>query len=248
MQESPIPETDQGAIWNYFQNECPASFAGAGARLGHLARRARAAAPDAAGPARVLNVGVGDGTFEELATGLGLEVSCLDPDERAVARIASRLDLGDRARAGSADAMPFADASFDVVVASEVLEHLVDDVLDGTLAEVRRVLAEGGTFLGTVPAREDLAAGQVVCPSCTTRFHRWGHVHSFRPEELEARLATVFGSVRSVERPFVDWGGLNWRGRTVLGLKVLLNRLGVHGSGEFLCFEARGRTGAREGV
>ena len=65
MQESSIPETDQGAIWNYFQNERTSSFAGSGARLGHLARRARALTSDAPSTvtsrARVLNIGVGDG-------------------------------------------------------------------------------------------------------------------------------------------------------------------------------------------
>ena len=47
------------------------------------------------------------------------------------------------ARAG-ADALPFADASFDAVVACLVFEH-IDDV-DEAIAEVARVLAPGGRF------------------------------------------------------------------------------------------------------
>lgn len=45
--------------------------------------------------------------------------------------------------------LPFADASFDVVVLSEVIEHLVDP--DGAVDEAWRVLRPGGTFLVTTP-------------------------------------------------------------------------------------------------
>jgi SAM-dependent methyltransferase len=41
------------------------------------------------------------------------------------------------------------DASFDIVLMSETLEHLLN--LDATVAEVRRILKPGGTFLITVP-------------------------------------------------------------------------------------------------
>ena len=42
-------------------------------------------------------------------------------------------------------ALPFDDATFDVVVAGEVLEHVTD--LDGVVAEACRVLKPGGTFV-----------------------------------------------------------------------------------------------------
>jgi SAM-dependent methyltransferase len=45
--------------------------------------------------------------------------------------------------------LPFPEASFDVVVLSEVIEHLVDP--DHTVDEARRVLRPGGTFLVTTP-------------------------------------------------------------------------------------------------
>ncbi len=44
-----------------------------------------------------------------------------------------------------ADALPFADASFDGIVACLVFEHIV--AVDGAIAEVGRVLAPGGRFL-----------------------------------------------------------------------------------------------------
>jgi O-antigen biosynthesis protein len=45
--------------------------------------------------------------------------------------------------------LTFADASFDVVVTSDVMEHVRRD--DLAHAEIRRVLAPGGTYLFTVP-------------------------------------------------------------------------------------------------
>jgi SAM-dependent methyltransferase len=45
--------------------------------------------------------------------------------------------------------MPFEDASFDVVISTEVLEHVPNP--DAYLAEVKRVLKPGGMFFFTVP-------------------------------------------------------------------------------------------------
>jgi len=42
-----------------------------------------------------------------------------------------------------------ADGSFDIVLMSETLEHLLN--LEATIAEVKRILKPGGTFLITVP-------------------------------------------------------------------------------------------------
>jgi ubiquinone/menaquinone biosynthesis C-methylase UbiE len=46
--------------------------------------------------------------------------------------------------------LPFADESYDVVVACDVLEHIDDDV--AALKEWRRVVRDGGSILLTVPA------------------------------------------------------------------------------------------------
>ncbi len=46
--------------------------------------------------------------------------------------------------------MPFDDGSFDLLLATDVIEHLDDDV--AALAELRRVAAPGARLLVTVPA------------------------------------------------------------------------------------------------
>lgn len=57
--------------------------------------------------------------------------------------------LGHDARVGSLEALPFDDASFDIVVMKHVLEHTPEP--RRALAEVRRVLREGGVTLVIVP-------------------------------------------------------------------------------------------------
>jgi SAM-dependent methyltransferase len=51
---------------------------------------------------------------------------------------------------GRLEALPFADASFDLVLACDVIEHIDDDV--GVLSELRRVCAAHGQLVVTVPA------------------------------------------------------------------------------------------------
>lgn len=222
---------NQDAIWDHFQNEGNASFAGARERLQFLARQLKPGS-------RVLNIGVGDGTLESEAQRLGLTVSALDPNQRAIAAIREQLKLADRAQVGYADAIPFADGAFDAVVASEVFEHLTEDVLRRSLEEIRRVLAPGGTLLGTVPARERLADQNIVCPGCALRFHRWGHQQSFTCESLRALLNTFLQVDSIYETYFVPSSTLNWKGRILCRLKALLCKLGVHGSDENIVFRA----------
>lgn len=86
---------------------------------------------------RVLDVGSADGPSAAWLPGR----ICLDIDPRG-------LKPGNVC--ASADRLPFADETFDVVSAFDVVEHFADDV--GMLTELRRVLRPGGTLLLSVPA------------------------------------------------------------------------------------------------
>jgi SAM-dependent methyltransferase len=99
-----------------------------------------------ASPCRILDAGCGSGrTLDELADygdACGVDVS-----QAAVDATRSR---GHQAHPGSVTALPFADATFDLVTCLDVVEHTPDD--RRTLAELRRVTRPGGALLLTVPA------------------------------------------------------------------------------------------------
>lgn len=87
---------------------------------------------------------------------------------------------------GSALHLPFAGGSFDRVIASEVLEHIVDD--RGALAEFFRVLRPGGTIAATVPSW----LPETVCWKLNEKYH-WpaaegGHVRIYSETVLRTRL------------------------------------------------------------
>ncbi len=97
----------------------------------------------------VLDLGCGLGDFAgELAAHGGLVTGC-DVAETALALARGRHPGIEFVLTG-AEELPFADESFDVVWAGEVLEHVQD--LLGLLGEVRRVLRPGGRLLLSTPA------------------------------------------------------------------------------------------------
>lgn len=227
---------DQTKIWDYFQNnnEVGDAVFNARSRYEFLAQKI---APGM----HTLNVGVGRGGLEALLLKKGVLIHSLDPSENAIDNLRKQFALGNRARVGFSQAIPFPDCHFDVVVMSEVLEHLVDDVLHATLGEVRRVLKKGGRFIGTVPAEENLLDNRVMCPHCGEAFHRWGHLQSFNEERLSAMLTEQFHHVKVSRHFFGDVRTLNWKGLLGWGLKKLFVGLGVRGRDENFFFSASNR-------
>lgn len=98
----------------------------------------------------VLEVGCGGGLICKDLLLRGAEVVGIDPSEGALeaARAQIRptgLAHGSYFEKGYAEALPFGDGSFSVIVCLDVLEHVSD--LDATIKEIARVLAPGGVFI-----------------------------------------------------------------------------------------------------
>lgn len=224
---------DQAKIWDFFQNdqEIGDLVFNAEARYRYLIRQIE--------PERdILNIGVGRGGLEKLLIENKNQVSCLDPNEKSIRNLRSRFGLGNRARVGFSQAIPFDDDSFDIVVMSEVIEHLTDTVLEETLTNIHRVLRPGGKFIGTVPAEQDLRNDQVVCPDCGKVFHRWGHVQSFSEERLRSMLSALFSDLTVGRHFFGNFRLLNWKGRVSCAVKKLMVVAKIKGTGETFFFSA----------
>ena len=98
-----------------------------------------------AGARRVVDIGTGEGQLARVAAGLGAElVAGVDPT-RAQLRVALERAGGPVYLRGTADRLPFADASFDAAIACLVFEHIPDHAHG--IAEVARVLEPGGRFV-----------------------------------------------------------------------------------------------------
>ncbi|MGA9335821.1 MAG: class I SAM-dependent methyltransferase [Rudaea sp.] len=107
--------------------------------------------------ARILDIGTSTGTNLRMLRDLGFRrFEGLDASDEAVRWCADK-GYG-KVTKGDVCALPFPDASFDLILATDILEHVDDDV--SALTEIRRVLKPNGHVLVTVPAFEFLWGGQ----------------------------------------------------------------------------------------
>ena len=225
--------TDQDKIWEHFQLAHPEAFAGARPRLDYLVRRARRKAGQRPS---VLTVGVGDGYLERAIQRQGWPITVLDP----VAGAAKRLEAqGIDARQGIMESMPFSDETFDVVIATEVLEHLSDAQGDMALAETARVVRRSGWFIGTVPANEDLSDHTRTCPNCGHTAHYWGHQRSFTSDGLRTDLGRYFATVDISVRAFPNFKRKGVGNLAKSTVRWLLGRAGWAISDPKLAFAAQ---------
>ena len=98
----------------------------------------------AASPTRALDVGCGEGRFCRMLDASGVAVTGLDPTQALIAAARHRDRRGHYLR-GVAEALPFADGAFDLVVSYLSLIDIPD--IDVAIPEMARVLAPGGTLL-----------------------------------------------------------------------------------------------------
>src|SRR6201992_2023864 len=100
------------------------------------------------GRQRIVDVGCGEGTATYLVKRLdpANTVIGIDWSAMALAQARGRGVLGVQ---GGIDGLPLADASVDVVIMSELIEHLVDT--DAAAEEARRGLPPGGSLLLSTP-------------------------------------------------------------------------------------------------
>lgn len=99
---------------------------------------------------RVLEVGSVPGYVAALAAGAGFEVEIVDLDPDRVASVYAELGIRTHRADIEHEPLPVPDASFDLVLLCQTLEHLRVDPLR-PLAEAARVLRPGGTAIVSIP-------------------------------------------------------------------------------------------------
>jgi len=122
------------------------------------------------------------GVLSSLATKRVLDLAPHRALGPALARVAGAYDSGDllpgkAQRVVDVCAMDFADAAFDLIVCSHVLEHVPDD--SSAMRELCRVLAPGGVALLSVPLRGEVTEEDFSCDEAE-RLRRFGQADHVR--------------------------------------------------------------------
>lgn len=174
--------------------------------------------------ARILEVGCGDGALSGVLGGkLGLAIAGVDTSEKGLAlarRMFAERGLSGDFRHITGYDTGFPDASFDLVICSDVIEH-VDDP-SAMLREIRRLLVAGGRLIITTPLK---FSEKPVDPM---------HVQEWFATEFRALCASEFGEpLQSFASHPVLWYELvsssrPWIGRAGRLLTNLLTRCGYN--------------------
>jgi 2-polyprenyl-3-methyl-5-hydroxy-6-metoxy-1,4-benzoquinol methylase len=133
---------------------------------------------------RVLDAACGEGYGSALLADVASKVTGIDIDPEAIRHAVSR--YGDKSNLrfvrSSCAALPLADASIDVVISFETIEHVAHQ--EAMLAEFRRVLVPEGILVVSSPNKL-VYSGEA---GCVNEYH----VKELTREELAAILAAAF--------------------------------------------------------
>ena len=147
------------------------------------------------GGTKVIDVGCGAGRHSYEAYRRGADVIAFDQNAEELAEVDTMLQaMGQAGEApksakaqvvvGDALALPYPDGTFDVVIASEILEHVPDD--ETAIAELVRVLRPGGSLAVTVPRW----LPEKICWLLSDSYHanEGGHIRIYQADELQAKV------------------------------------------------------------
>ena len=144
---------------------------------------------------RFADVGAGAGRHSFEALRRGADVTAVDLDEVAMKEVGAMFAAmaeegeappGSAARAEVHDILrlPYPDGAFDVVLASEILEHVPQD--GAAIAELVRILRPGGSLAVTVPRW----LPERICWALSEEYHsnEGGHIRIYRADALRDKL------------------------------------------------------------
>jgi SAM-dependent methyltransferase len=159
---------------------------------------------------RVLDLGCGDGPFVPALVDARARVTGADVAEGALERARRRAPGARYVRVEAHGPLPFDEGSFDLVWASEVIEHVADT--ERFIGEVRRVLRPGGTLALTTPYHGRVQAAAIALARFEKHFDPRGqHLRFYTRRSLRELLEQMgFEEVRVRAAPL--W----WR-RLLLG-------------------------------
>jgi 2-polyprenyl-3-methyl-5-hydroxy-6-metoxy-1,4-benzoquinol methylase len=162
--------------------------------------------------AKVLELGFWDGYLLNKLSNAGFVCTGQDISERNIELTQKQWwENGIQYMLGKTDNKIIADnASADLVIASEVLEHMTDDELYTITDEMYRIIPEWWYCILTFPARENLSVNSCSCPNCWEVFHKWGHKQSWNDTKIKETFRkfskiTISEFVSRTDRKDIKW-------------------------------------------
>jgi ubiquinone/menaquinone biosynthesis C-methylase UbiE len=128
---------------------------------------------------KVLDIGSGRGWFSIYAAGQKADVTAVDLSRENLQRV-KEANSSVNTVYGDAIELPFTDEKFDLIVALELLEHLVEPKT--AILNWSRFLKPAGRLLVTVPYNEIIR--YTLCIHCNHKTPINAHLHSFDQDSL----------------------------------------------------------------
>jgi 2-polyprenyl-3-methyl-5-hydroxy-6-metoxy-1,4-benzoquinol methylase len=161
----------------------------------------------------ILDVGCGSAWVAGYFTKKGVSVISFDISDKNVKKAVQEV-VSDHhfATVGDSFKLPFKDNSIDSVIASEVIEHVINPA--EFVNELFRVVKPGGSLIVTTPYKEKLR--YYLCIHCNKKTPLHAHIHSFDEKRL-------FSLITSANLKTTDWKTFGNKllifGRTYIVLK-----------------------------
>lgn len=182
---------------------------------------------------KALDIGCGDGVLTFKLARAGWEAYGVDLS--LIALEAARMELAQRQtkadfRMASCYELPFPDGCFNLVVCSEVIEHVLEP--DKLLAEMRRVVSNGGRIVVSTPRRLTKIPADPE------------HVKEYFAEDFQELVAKYFDCVYYESSPLavLDWYESSIPIPRMRGLpRYLINLASILGFNPFAGLRTRGQ-------
>lgn len=185
MKEIIWNEENISRLWNYYSEGDKKTYFGwhSGKSLVRYLRRSGITFDNM----KVLDFGCGNGYMYEWIRSMSKNCSYTGADTSPASINYLKENFGDAIETVHIEnlPLPIKEEQFDLILATEMVEHVTDDILDMDFSEWTRLLKNGGKLVITTPNNEDMDKSMIYCPNCDCAFHRWQHVRKWTKETLE---------------------------------------------------------------
>ncbi|MCC5816510.1 MAG: class I SAM-dependent methyltransferase [Leptospira sp.] len=141
-----------------------------------------------------LDLGCGSGRHSVLLDSMGWKTTGLDYTKESI-HLLNELAPHIKGIVSEAPPYPFADKSFDVVVAWGVLHYNSDEMIAQILQEIKRILKRDGYFIGTVRSQKDTLLSVDKNQEMNLNDLKGGYVQLFDESKLR-NILNMFGDVQ----------------------------------------------------